>query len=123
RLRREYPFDVIDSHFAYPVGITAALLGTAFGCPFTITLRGNEVMHAQSRGKRRWIRWALRRADRIITVSESLRKFALSQGVDATRVRTIQSGEGEDMVITRPSTETSTIHDVPGGHPVCADDG
>src|SRR3954447_22883755 len=26
KLRREYPFDVIDSHFAFPAGITAALI-------------------------------------------------------------------------------------------------
>ena len=51
-LRREYPFDVIDSHFAHPEGIAAALLGAAFRRPFTITLRGNEIMHVQSRGKR-----------------------------------------------------------------------
>jgi len=118
RLRREYPFDVIDSHFAYPVGITAGLLSTAFGRPFTITLRGNEVMHAQSRGKRRWMRWALLRAARVITVSESLRRFALSQGVEATRVRTIPNGVDANVFYPRPYAETRAKLGISDDRPV-----
>jgi len=105
-LRREYPFDVIDSHFAHPAGISAALVGAALQCPFTITLRGNETMHAQARGRRRWIRWALRRAARVITVSESLRKFAISNGVDEGRVRTVPNGVDAELFYPRPYAET-----------------
>jgi glycosyltransferase involved in cell wall biosynthesis len=118
RLRGDFPFDVIDSHFAYPVGITAALLGSAFGRPFTITLRGNEVMHAQSQGKRRWIRWALLRAARVITVSESLRHFAISQGVEATRVRTIPNGVDASVFSPRSYAETRAKLGIPDDRPV-----
>lgn len=117
-LRHEYPFDVIDSHFAFPEGITAALLGAAFRRPFTITLRGNEIMHVQSRGKRRWIRWALRRAARIITVSESLRRFAISNGVEETRVRTIPNGVDPDVFYPRPYIETRVRLGIPEDRPV-----
>jgi glycosyltransferase involved in cell wall biosynthesis len=118
RLLREYSFDVIDSHFAFPDGIAAALVGTALGSPFTITLRGNEVMHAQSRGKRRWIRWALQRAARIMTVSESLRRFAISNGVDETRVHTIPNGVDPDIFYPRQYAETRARLGIPEGRPV-----
>ena len=92
RLRHEYRFQVIDSHFGHPEGTAAALLSAALHVPFTITLRGNEPMHAAFGGRRRWMRWAFRRAARIITVSESLRKFAVSLGAEADRVHTIPNG-------------------------------
>lgn len=117
RLRRKYPFDVLDAHFAYPDGIAAALVGAAFHCPFTITLRGNEVMHAQSSGKGRWIRWAFRRAARIITVSESLRQFAISQGVDEARTRTIPNGVDADVFYPREYAETRARLGIPADRP------
>jgi teichuronic acid biosynthesis glycosyltransferase TuaC len=116
-LRREYSFDVIDSHFAHPAGISAALIGAAFGRPFTITLRGNEIMHAKSPGTGRWIRWALRRAARIITVSESLRRFAIANGVEEARVRTIPNGVDAEVFYPRPYAETRARLGIPEDRP------
>ena len=118
RLRRQYPFQVIDAHFGFPEGIAAALLGAALGCPFTITLRGNETMHAASPGKRPWMRWAFRRAARIITVSESLRNFAMALGVGAARLRTIPNGIDGTVFFPRPHLETRTRLGMPVDRPV-----
>lgn len=91
RLRRRFPFDVIDAHFAYPDGVAAVLLGKALGCPVVLTLRGNEV-ETIGFALRRWqIRRALLRA-RLITVSESLRDLAATLGVPPQRVRVIPNG-------------------------------
>jgi teichuronic acid biosynthesis glycosyltransferase TuaC len=114
RIRREYPFDVIDSHFAYPAGITAALLGAAFDVPFAITLRGSETVHVQSPGAARWIRWALQRAARVIAVSERLRSFAIANGVDEKRVRTIPNGVDADVFHPRPHAEARLSLGIPG---------
>ncbi len=77
RLAPGYPFDLIDAHFGYPDGLAAVLLGRRFGRPVVLTLRGNEPGLAQSDpGRRRAMRFALRRASRIITVSEPLAAFA-----------------------------------------------
>jgi glycosyltransferase involved in cell wall biosynthesis len=92
RLRRLWKFDLIDAHFAYPDGIAAAMLSAIVGAPFSVTLRGNEVMHAKSPMRRLLIGWALRRAARIITVAESLRSFAISMGVPPQRVKVIPNG-------------------------------
>ncbi len=104
-LRREYPFQLIDSHFGYPEGIAAAFVSAAVGCPFTITLRGNETMHANSAAKRRLMSWAVCRAARVIAVSESLRNFALQLGADAARLRTIPNGIDSAIFFPHPRAE------------------
>jgi teichuronic acid biosynthesis glycosyltransferase TuaC len=92
KVRKTFDFDLIDAHFAFPDGIAAGLLAGCVGVPFSITLRGNETMHAKKTGRRKLMAWALRRASRVIVLSERLRKFALSAGVDDARVRTIPNG-------------------------------
>ncbi len=91
-LRKDFPFQIIDAHFGYPDGIAAALLARWTRSRFSVTLRGNEVMHARRKLRRAALRWALRRADVIITVSESLRRFAIAMGAEPEKVRTIPNG-------------------------------
>jgi teichuronic acid biosynthesis glycosyltransferase TuaC len=92
RMRKQFRFDVIDAHFGYPDGISACLLAAALGVPFTVTLRGNETMHAHARICGWIMKWALRRAARVITVSRRLSEFALSAGVCAEKVSVIPNG-------------------------------
>jgi glycosyltransferase involved in cell wall biosynthesis len=92
RLRREPGFDVIDAHFAYPDGFAAGLLGRWFRVPVTITLRGTEPRLRRSRTGRRLLRAALARASRIFTVSDSLRRVALTAGAPPERVRVVPNG-------------------------------
>lgn len=91
-LRKKFSFDVIDTHFGYPEGIAGALLSRVFGVPFTMTLRGNEPKHSRSRRGRFWMAFALRRAGRIFTVSERLRRFAIDLGAEPAKVRTVPNG-------------------------------
>jgi len=88
----EADFDVLDAHFGYPDGVAAALLAALFRRPFSVTLRGNETMHAQSASLRWLLAWTLRRAARVISVSERLRQFAISLGADPARAITIPNG-------------------------------
>lgn len=92
RMRSEFPFEVIDTHFGFPEGITGALLSSVFGVPFTMTLRGNEPKHSRSRLGRFWMAFALRRASRVFTVSERLRQFAIDLGAKPAKVRTVPNG-------------------------------
>ena len=91
-LRKRYRFDLIDAHFGHPEGAAAALLASTLGVPFTVTLRGNETRDAQSPGLRRAIANAMRKAARVITVSENLRELAISLGAPPERVKTIGNG-------------------------------
>lgn len=91
-MRRRQPFDLLDAHFAYPDGIAAAMLARVWNVPFTITLRGNETMHARYPLRGKLMAWALRRAARVIAVSGELSDFAVRLGADPARVRMIPNG-------------------------------
>ena len=91
-LRARRAFDVIDAHFAHPEGIAAALLGAILRVPVLVTIRGSELRYRRSPSKRFWISWALRRADRVIAVSDGLRQLAVDLGVNPRRVTTIPNG-------------------------------
>jgi glycosyltransferase involved in cell wall biosynthesis len=92
RLRRRFPFELIDAHFAYPDGMAAALLARVFGCPLLVTLRGSIVRLSTYRLHRPQLRWVLRRATRVLAVSDSLRRVAEGLGAGAGRVRVIPNG-------------------------------
>lgn len=95
RLRRRYPFDLIDAHFAYPDGYAAMLLGKWFKKPVTITLRGTEPRLATYYGRRWLMTRALQRADRIFTVAGSLKRQAERLGIPAAKIQVI--GNGVDL--------------------------
>jgi glycosyltransferase involved in cell wall biosynthesis len=92
QLRRGFPFDVIDAHFGHPDAGAAHRLARSFGVPFTVTLRGNETFHYQDPAKRRRMAEALCAAARVIAVSDPLRDFAISLGVEPARAVTIPNG-------------------------------
>jgi glycosyltransferase involved in cell wall biosynthesis len=92
RLRRKFSFQIIDAHFGYPEGIAAALLAIITRSPFTVTLRGSELLHGRYPLRRLLLRWALRRANLVIAVSEQLRQLAIEWGADPARARAIPNG-------------------------------
>ncbi len=83
---------IIDAHFAYPDGYAASVLARRLGLPYTITLRGTEIRHSRMPAIRRRIVRALKGADRVFTVSESLRRLALELGVGAERAIVVPNG-------------------------------
>jgi teichuronic acid biosynthesis glycosyltransferase TuaC len=91
-LRKRFRFELIDSHFGYPEGVAAGLLAFVFRVPFTITMRGSEPGFARRRLCAICLRWAVRRASAIFTVSEELRRFAIAYGADPARVRVVPNG-------------------------------
>jgi len=118
RLRREFPFQLIDAHFGFPEGVAAAFLARFLGSPFTVTLRGNEPMHARSRWRRSLMAWTLQRAACTITVSERLRQFAVSLGADPGRVHVIPNGIDAGVFFPRDRLECRRKHGIPPHGPV-----
>jgi teichuronic acid biosynthesis glycosyltransferase TuaC len=115
RLRRRYPFQLIDAHFGYPEGAAAGVLSAITGCPFTITIRGNEMVFAGSRLRRACLAWAFRRAARVIAVSQELRDFAVSLGTPPERAVTIPNGVHGDIFFPRDRMECRRRHGISEG--------
>lgn len=118
RLRRDFPFSVLDAHFAYPDGIAAALLARSFDVPYTITLRGNEPMHGAYPVRGMSIRWAIRNAASIIAVSGRLAQFAEACGAPPNRIRVIPNGVDTSLFHPRPATRVYREMGIQPGTPV-----
>ncbi len=80
-VRREFNFDLIDSHFVYPGGVVAVKLAKRFGVPVTMTGRGEDMNRFPDLpivGDR--IRWALANSDYCIGVSQEIADAMLRNG-------------------------------------------
>ncbi|MGH7396396.1 MAG: glycosyltransferase [Candidatus Rokuibacteriota bacterium] len=118
RLRRSFAFDLIDAHFTYPTGMAACLLGKVFRCPVSVTLRGTLVPLSRYRLRRPQLAWTLRRADRILSVSESLAELAVRLGAPAGRIRVIPNGVDTATFAPGPRAEARAALDLPPTRPV-----
>lgn len=95
RLIKQNGFNLLDAHFAYPDGYAATLLGRWLGIPVSITLRGTELRHSRNPKIYPMLMRALSNADKLFSVSESLRRYAISLGVKPEKIRVV--GNGVDM--------------------------
>lgn len=92
RLKREFDFQIIDAHFAYPDGYAATLLGRWFKVPVTITLRGTEARLCQNSRSRLLMFKALSRASRIFAVADALKRTAIDIGIPESKIRVVGNG-------------------------------
>ncbi len=113
RLRRSFPFDVIDTHFAYPDGLAGTILGRIFRRPVVITLRGSIVRLATYPLHRPQLRLALRRAARVLAVSESLKQTAVALGIPPQKVRVIPNGVDTSRFFPMERSEARRALDLP----------
>lgn len=104
---------VIDAHFAYPDGYAAARAAKRLGLPCTITLRGTEARLVKQRALRARMRMALLAADRVFTVSESLRRLAMRLGVPGAKVLTVGNGVDADRFHPQPRATVRTALGIP----------
>ncbi len=91
---------LIDAHFAYPDGEAATRLGRWFRLPVTVTLRGTEVPHSRNPVLRPRLSRTLKAADRVFSVSDSLRRLAIELG--AAEANTEVVGNGVDIEVFHP---------------------
>lgn len=118
RLMRVTPNCIIDSHFAFPCGHAGVLLGRWLGRPVTITMRGTEVSLAADPPRRRRIVAALCCADRVFSVSDSLRRHAGSLGADVEKIRVVGNGVDLDCFYPENRGEARAKFGLPVDAPV-----
>lgn len=96
KIKKDFDFDLIDSHFAYPDGLGAVLLGKAFNRPVTVTVRGTLRKLARYRLRRAQIRYALDGAAKVFTVCEDLKRAVTELGIDGLKVEVVPNGVDAD---------------------------
>jgi len=93
RLREDFPFDLIDAHYAFPDGAAAVRLGRRFKVPVCVTVRGGDLdLLTRFRFRRDAIRRTLQQADRVFAVSSHLAERAVHFGADPARVSVVENG-------------------------------
>ena len=110
-------FDVIDAHYFYPDGVSAVWIGQRLRRPVVITARGTDInLIPQYALPRRMIRWGIANADRLIAVSEALKRALVTLGAVPDRVEVLRNGVDlsifgptdrrvarQDLGLTRPT--------------------
>ena len=92
KLKKEFNYNIIDSHFAYPDGFAATRLGKWLSVPVTITLRGTEVPHSKSISKRPLLLMALKSAKKVFSVSTSLKNHVVKLGAQEEKITVVGNG-------------------------------
>jgi teichuronic acid biosynthesis glycosyltransferase TuaC len=109
QLRNGQDFDLIDSHYFYPDGVAAVLLGRALRKPVVVTARGDDLDLISTYAiPRRWIQWAAKHAAGLITVSTGLKRRLEILGTPPHRVRVLRNGV--DLVAFQPHERDRARH-------------
>lgn len=96
-LHRRFQFDCIDAHYIYPDCFAAILLGKALNLPVVVSARGTDInSFSQMPTIRPMIRWTLRRANKIIAVSQALKDSMIALGTPPSKIRVIPNGVDSD---------------------------
>ena len=102
-------FDLIDSHYFYPDGVAAVLLGSMVRKPVVITARGDDLDLISTYAMPRWwIQWAAKHAAGLITVSNGLTRRLEKLGIPPHRVRMLRNGV--DLRVFRPKDRGASRH-------------
>jgi glycosyltransferase involved in cell wall biosynthesis len=104
-IRKDFDFDIIDTHFSYPEGLGAVLLARFFNRPVTITLRGTIVPLSKYFLRRIQIIYALRKATKVFSVSNSLKEKAVSLGIESSKILPIPNGVDTEKFFPIPKDE------------------
>jgi teichuronic acid biosynthesis glycosyltransferase TuaC len=93
-----FNFDVIDSHYLYPDGVAAILLGRWFGKPVVMTALGDDVItYPRYRIPRKLLVWALGQAAGVTSVCQALKDKLIEWGAPGEGVRVIVHGVDPEL--------------------------
>lgn len=93
RMRKKFPYDLIDIHYAYPDGYAAGRIARDIGVPYTVTVRGSDInVFGKERLRGFLIRQSLMGANQVISVSEPLKAELLTLGIPAAKIVVIENG-------------------------------
>ena len=91
-LNKNFKFDIIDSHFVYPDGFGAVLLGKFFRRPVTITIRGTIKKLLKYPLVAIQIKYALKKTIRVFAVCNELKEVVTGLGIPEEKTVVIPNG-------------------------------
>jgi len=92
-INQGYNFDIIDAHYFYPDGITAALISAMVKKPYAVTARGTDInLIPRYWLPRKWILWAAKNSSAMITVCQALKDEMVSLGITADEITPLRNG-------------------------------
>ena len=93
RIHKDFPFGLIDAHYIYPDGFAAVLLGAVLRKPVVLSARGSDINQFSGfRTIRTMLRFALKKAQRIISVCQALKQEMEKLGCDSGKIKVIPNG-------------------------------
>jgi glycosyltransferase involved in cell wall biosynthesis len=108
-LDQGHRFDLIDAHYLYPDGVTAALLGRHFGLPVLMSALGDDVITLPRYRLPRWMILAtVAGAAGVTTVCQALKDALVARGASAAAIRVVLMGVDVDLFrpVDRESVRT-----------------
>jgi len=111
---------ILDAHFLYPDAVAAVILGRQLDLPVVMTARGSDVnVKCENMVMRRWVRWAAKRCDAIVTVSQALATKLGSLGIPADTIHVLPNGVDLDKFQPQPDQQLRVEHAVSGTLLLC----
>jgi len=93
KISTRFAFDIIDSHFVYPDGFAAVLLGRFFRKPVMVSARGSDInLYRDLWPIRGLLRSTLRRADGVIAVCQALKEAMVNLEIPEEKITVIPNG-------------------------------
>jgi teichuronic acid biosynthesis glycosyltransferase TuaC len=89
---RTFAPDIVFSFYIYPDGYAAMKVAQALGVPVAAMSIGSDINRIEDRVTAHHTLTVLRDADLLLTVSEDLRRKALTMGADPARTRSVING-------------------------------
>ena len=93
KIQKKFSFDIIDSHFVYPDGFAAVLLGKALKKPVVLSARGSDInQFTRFKSIKPMVRYALNHADHVISVCDALKQEMVALGINDDKISVIPNG-------------------------------
>jgi teichuronic acid biosynthesis glycosyltransferase TuaC len=114
RIQKEFNFDLIDSHYVYPDGFAAILLGHALGKPVVVSALGTDInRYSQFWLIRKLLRQTLKRADGVIAVSRALKEVMIRMEIPAEKISVVPNGVDVEKFYPIPRPEARSRLNLP----------
>jgi len=104
----EFQPDCLLLSWAYPDGVAGMLMAKLLRLPAVIKIHGSDInMHLLHGSRARQILWAMRHAQRVVSVSKALAANLIDSKIRADKIRVIYNGVNREIFKLNPDHEFS----------------